>query len=64
MFYYCENLSEITMLATDISASYCLSNWVSRVSSSGRFYKHPDMESLPSGVDGIPEGWAVEDAVV
>lgn len=64
MFYGCRNLSEITMLATDISASNCLAYWVRNVSSTGTFVKHPDMTSLPSGNNGIPNGWAVENAVI
>ena len=63
MFYDCSNLNKITMLATDISADRCLYNWVSGVSSTGTFVKHPDMNSLPTGEDGIPEGWTVEDYV-
>jgi hypothetical protein len=51
------------MLATNISAVYCLSGWVSGVASSGTFVKHPDMNSLPSGTSGIPNGWTVEDYV-
>ena len=61
MFYNCSNLNYIKMLATDISASNCLFEWVSGVASSGTFVKHPDMESLPSGVSGIPEGWDIQD---
>ena len=61
MFRDCTNLSEITMLATDISATSCLTGWVSGVSSTGTFIKHPDMTSLPTGVDGIPSGWEVVD---
>jgi hypothetical protein len=49
------------MLATDISAYGCLSSWVSNVSSSGTFIKHPSMTTLPSGTSGIPEGWTIED---
>ena len=64
MFTDCTNLKHITMLATDISASKCLKNWVSGVASTGAFTKHKDMTSLPSGVSGIPEGWAVEDAIL
>lgn len=59
MFYGCTNLNYIKMLATDISASYCLMDWVNGVSSTGTFVKHPDMTSLPTGVSGIPEGWTV-----
>lgn len=61
MFCGCTHLNNITMLATDISADLCLFNWVRDVSSTGTFVKHPDMESLPAGVSGIPEGWTVED---
>ena len=61
MFYHSTNLNHITMLATDTSAKYCLSGWVIGVSSTGTFVKHPDMDSLPTGVDGIHEGWTVID---
>jgi hypothetical protein len=64
MFWRCTSLNHITMLATDISASYCLSDWVDGVSSTGTFVKHPDMDSLPTGTSGIPNGWTVEDAVL
>ena len=47
------------MLATNISASNCLSNWVQYVASSGTFVKHPDMTTLPTGTSGIPSGWTV-----
>ena len=47
------------MLATNISASNCLSNWVNNVASTGTFVKHPDMTTLPTGTSGIPEGWTV-----
>ena len=59
MFSDCSNLNEITMLATDISASYCLSAWVNGVASTGTFYHNPEMDSLPIGTDGIPEGWTI-----
>lgn len=64
MFSGCTNLNHITMLATKISASGCLTNWAFGVSSTGTFVKHTDMESLPTGASGIPNGWTVEDAVV
>jgi hypothetical protein len=48
------------MLATDISAASCLSFWVIGVSSTGTFTKASSMTSLPTGWDGIPEGWTVE----
>ena len=64
MFLECASLNHITMLATNVSASRCLYNWVYDVSSTGTFVKHPDMNSLPTGTSGIPEGWAVENAVI
>ena len=51
----------IKMLATNISASNCLNNWVSNVSGTGTFVKNPAMTSLPSGASGIPSGWKVQD---
>ena len=61
MFQNCSMLNSITMLATDISASSCLSYWVNGVASTGTFTKSPEMTSLPTGVNGIPEGWTVVD---
>jgi hypothetical protein len=61
MFYGCSKLNYIKMLATNISASNCLSNWVSNVSSTGTFVKNPAMASLPTGESGIPIGWTVVD---
>lgn len=62
MFSNCPNLRYIKMLATDISAYDCLHKWVDGVSSTGTFVKHPNMTSLPRGVNGIPEGWTVINA--
>ena len=64
MFQGCTNLNDITILAIDISASSCLSDWVSGVASTGTFTKHPDMNSLPTGTSGIPSGWTVVDCHV
>jgi hypothetical protein len=49
------------MLATNISASNCLSEWVDGVASSGTFVKNAAMTSLPNGDSGIPYRWTVED---
>ena len=62
MFKGCSNLNKITMLATDISASNCLYDWVYGVASRGTFIKNAAMTSLPSGINGIPFDWAVENA--
>ena len=63
MFEGCSSLNCVTMLATDISAEYCLSSWLWGVSKTGEFIKHKDMKSLPSGINGIPEGWEVKDYI-
>ena len=65
MFGGCSNLNNITMLATDISASDCLNGWVTAVSSTGTFVKNPALseETIGRGVNGIPEGWTVDDYV-
>ena len=59
MFRDCSNLNYIKMLATNISATVCLDNWVSGVASTGTFVKHPNMTTLPNGYSGIPSGWTV-----
>ena len=64
MFNGCSKLNYIKMLATDISAQRCLSNWVKGVASSGTFVKNAAMTTLPSGASGIPTGWTIEDAVI
>ena len=61
MFYNCSKLKNITMLATNINATGCLSEWVSGVASIGTFTKASTMTSLPTGTNGIPNGWTVVD---
>jgi hypothetical protein len=62
MFSGCTSLNSITCLATDISANGCTTNWVSGVASSGTFIKAPSMTSWTTGVSGIPDNWAIQDA--
>jgi hypothetical protein len=62
MFLGCTSLNYIKCLATDISAIDCTSSWVSEVSSTGTFVKHPDMSDWTTGINGIPIGWDVVDA--
>ena len=62
MFISCAILNKITMLATNINASGCLSNWVNTVSSSGTFIKYANT-TLPSGNSGIPSGWTIQSYV-
>lgn len=61
MFNGCTNLSYIKMLATDISAADCLYLWVENVSPTGTFIKAANAD-LPIGNNGIPNGWAVQNA--
>ena len=60
MFFGCTALSSIAMLATDVSADACLGNWVGGVTTAGTFVKAPEMTTLPSGNNGVPDGWAVQ----
>jgi hypothetical protein len=64
MFNGCTNLNYIKCLATNISTTFCTYNWVNGVSSSGTFVKNPSMSSWTTGIDGIPDGWAVQDATL
>lgn len=59
MFYGCSSLNYIKCLATDISATSCLRNWVNGVASTGTFVKAASMTSWTTGVNGIPTGWTV-----
>lgn len=60
MFSGCRNLSKITCLATNKSASMCLVSWVKSVASTGTFYKAAGA-SWSTGVNGIPRNWNVEE---
>lgn len=61
MFSGCTNLNSVTILATDVSAEYCLEYWLDGVSATGTFTKAAEMTSLPEGSSGIPAGWTVVD---
>ena len=60
MFVNCRSLNYIKCLATNISATDCLKYWVSGVSSFGTFVKDSSINDWPTGVNGIPSGWTVE----
>ena len=69
MFAYCSSLNRIVCLATDISASNALTNWVYQVAESGTFTKHPEMTVQPPssndwsrGENGIPTRWLIDSA--
>lgn len=59
MFNGCSKLRYIKSLATNISASNCLTEWVYGVASTGTFVK-PSSTNYPSGDSGIPNGWTIE----
>lgn len=61
MFRSCGNINYIKCLATNISASGCLDNWVADGSPTGTFVKAAGV-NWPTGTSGIPSGWTVEDA--
>ena len=63
MFLNCTSLNYIKMLATDISSTTGLSYWVYNVAANGTFVKAAEMASLPTGINGIPEGWTVQDDI-
>lgn len=60
MFFGCTSLNYIKCLATNISAENCLDYWVNDVASSGTFIKASSMEDWPTGINGIPDGWSIE----
>ena len=63
MFANCTSLQRIEMLATNISATNCLYNWVYGITSRvGTFVKNKQMSSIYTGDSGIPYGWTVVDA--
>lgn len=59
MFKDCENLNYIKCDAIDISTDNCTLNWVSGVASTGTFVKSISA-SWPTGTNGIPSGWTIE----
>ena len=56
MFSGCYALNTVITYAQDISASYCTSNWLQSVASTGDFYNLGGA-TYTSGVSGIPSGW-------
>lgn len=60
MFYYCNNLSYIKMMATDVSAEYCLGAWTEGTASSGTFVKNASATWDESKI--VPKGWTITTA--
>ena len=61
MFSGCTNLGYVLCLATNISATNCVNNWLYNVYEAGIFVKALSMQGWPTGASGIPSGWEVED---
>ena len=59
MFFGCTSLTHVKCLATDISATNCLYNWLNGVSSTGTFIQAEGVE-WPRGASGIPYNWTIE----
>ena len=62
MFRDCTSLNYVKCLATNISASDSRANWLNGVAATGTFVKAAGMTDWPTGVNGIPTGWTVQDA--
>lgn len=59
MFTGCSNLNHIRCLATNISASNCLQQWVKGVAATGTFIKDENTTWPAAGINSIPSGWTV-----
>lgn len=59
MFSNCTSLNNITMLATNISATYCLNNWVLGVPATGGTFTMNASATYDPSTIGIPTGWTV-----
>lgn len=66
MFDGCSNLNYIKCLATTKVDNYdqwkYTQNWVNNVAASGTFVKDTNTQWWPTGDDGIPSGWTVQNA--
>ena len=61
MFKNCNNLNYVKCLATDITTTNALTDWLSGVASTGTFVKEYGVEYLTNSPSGIPSGWTVEE---
>ena len=64
MFSGCSSLNYIKMLATDISATDCMRDWVSGVAENGSFERNPESTWVKTGDSGIPIGWSVINGII
>ena len=61
MFYQCGTLQNVTCLATTINGTDCTTNWLYEVNFPGTFTKAKGASCWPSGSNGIPWGWTVNE---
>jgi hypothetical protein len=61
MFTGCTLLNYVKCLATTNVVANNLTKWLNNVSVTGTFVKDANT-TWPTGISGIPSGWAVEDA--
>ena len=57
MFIGCQNLRYVKCLATDISATDCLTDWLDGTMLLGTFITADNPPAWQSGTSGIPSGW-------
>lgn len=62
MFDSCTSLNSVTTYADNISATGCLTNWLSGVAATGDFYKLGSA-TYTSGASGIPTGWNIHNVL-
>ncbi len=62
MFAGCTSLNYVKCMATDASAGLCFEGWMEGVPEGGTFVKASTNDSYATGIDGIPEGWMVQNA--
>lgn len=62
MFKNCSNLKYVKCLLNDSDLDSTTDGWMTGVSNTGTFVKHPNMTGWERGVDGIPVGWRVINA--
>ena len=60
MFYGCKNLNSVTMLATDVSASDALYQWLDGTAEGGTLYVASGMATDPTIRGSLPSLWTVE----
>lgn len=58
LFYNCRKINNVKLLATDVSATNCLQNWLYGVASTGTLTATAGL-NLPVGVNGKPTNWTL-----